>query len=409
MQSEDVAGGDYPARPRVAVVGFDSTAAEELGRITHSVTVFGDTDEFSAVSARGFDVAVVKDSIETDDDDLYVLIVGDAVHDGRNGVGRVSSLAQTETRRLSPAEDIPDAFVTAVNGLSAIDTDEPQWFSGLTFGDRAVARPLVMTGETVVAALYDRGKGIGLAVPAVADVVEWFRAFLEHVHSLDEDAVPDSPPKVARPGDWRTAHEVEAMAQLARIEEEIAELTKWRKEAVASLASAARDAEIGERWMLWATEDDLVGAVRMALEDLGLTVEEVDREGREHLHVTSADLPDWLALVDVASFEGEPTLSDLRSVNQHRMTYIAEQGSQPAQVWWVVNDHRGLDPSRRPRSLEALAEGATLVDVVTCSTRDLFLLGRDVGLEKVEVDTARKMLTEAAPGVFRYELDTGTD
>ncbi len=408
MQSEDDASGDYPARPRVAVVGFDSTAAEELGHITHSVTVFGDADEFTA-SSSGFDVVVVKASIETDDDDLYVLIVGDAVHDGRNGVGRVSSLAQIETRRLSPAEDVPDAFLTAVNGLTAGDADEPRWFSGLTFGDHAVARPLVLTGEIVVAALYDRGKGVGLAVPAAADVVEWFRAFLEHVHSLDEDAVPDGPPKVARPSEWRTAHELEAMAQLARIEVEIAELTKWRGEAIASLASAARDAEIGERWMLWATEDDLVGSVRMALEDLGLTVEEVDREGREHLHVTSSDLPEWLALVDVASFEGEPTLSDLRSVNQHRMTYIAEQGTQPAQVWWVVNDHRGLDPSRRPRSLEALAEGAILVDVVTFSTRDLFLLGRDVGLEKVEVDTARKMLTEAAPGVFRHELDTDTD
>lgn len=401
MQRDDLARGEVSTRPTVAVVGFGAAVVDDLKAVAASVTAFADEEAFAASLDR-FDVVVVSGSIENSDDDSYVLIVGDAVHDGRNGVGRVSSLAQVETRRLTPAEDVPEAFATAANGLCAGITGETQWFSGLTFGDRAVARPLVVNGDTVIAALYDRGRGVGLAVPAAADVVEWFRAFLEHVHELDAEAVPESPPRVARPRDWRTAHEVEAVAQLERIDEEIAELIRWRAEAIASLTSAGRDAEIGERWMLWASGDDLVGSVRMALEDLGLEVTEVDRDGREHLHVRSADLPDWVALVDVASFDGAPTLQDLRSVNQHRMTYIAENATQPAQVWWVVNDHCGLDPSRRPRALDGLEEGATLVDVVAFSTRDLFLLGRDVGLEKLESDTARKMLTEAAPGVLRY-------
>lgn len=402
MQSEHLAEREEPARPSVAVVGFDTNAVGEFERLTGSVVSFRDDTDYMEYG-QVFDILVVQGAMEIADDRSHVLISGDRVHDGRAGVGRVSSLAQVEARGLNPADDVPEAFASAVNGLCGEISHDSVWFSGLTFGSHGVARPLVKTGETTVAALYDRGEGLGVAIPSAADVVEWFRAFLDHLHAVDVETVPVAPPRVARPDDWRTAHEVEAQAQLARIEDELAELTRWRDEALASLGAAARDAEIGDRWMLWASGDDLVGATRMMLEDLGLNVTEVDRDGREHLHVTAPDLPDWLALVEVAAFEGEPTLSDLRAVNHHRMTYIAETGTQPTQVWWVVNDHRGLDPSRRPNSLGELSPGATLVDVVAMTTRDLFRLGRDTALEKLDVETSRKLLTEAPPGVFSYD------
>jgi hypothetical protein len=141
----------------------------------------------------------------------------------------------------------------------------------------------------------------------------------------------------------------------------------------------------------------------MALEEIGFTVAEVDMAGREHLHVTASELGDWLALVDVAAFEGAPTAADLRKVNQHRMSFIAEHSTQPDQAWWVANDHHGLDPSRRPRTLDELADAATLVDVIAVSTRDLFTLGRDVAMQKVDAEKARLMFSETSPGVFRYE------
>jgi hypothetical protein len=350
---------------------------------------------------------VVSGRSSSIDDRLHVLICGDAVHDGRQGVGRVSSLSQSQATQLTAAEDIPEAFKTAVNGLQAEATGDTIWVSALSFGDGAVARPLVMANDLVVAALYDRGEGIGLAVPGNADVVEWFRGFLEHVHNLDVAVVPLSPPKVARPNEWRTASELEVLAQLERIDQEIAELTKWRGEAAASLIEAGRDAEVGERWMLWAEGDDLVGSVRMSLEELGFTVTEVDRPGREHLQVRHDELPDWLSLVEVAAYDCQPGQADLRAVNQHRMASIAEHGHQPAQVWWVANEYRALDPSRRPRALESLADSAALVDVVAMSTRDLFLLGREVGLQRMGADAARKLLTEAEPGVFRFVAEPG--
>lgn len=154
--------------------------------------------------------------------------------------------------------------------------------------------------------------------------------------------------------------------------------------------------------MLWAEGDDLVGSVRMSLEDLGFNVVEVDLPGREQLQVSTAELPDWVALIEVGGYDADPGAGDLRTVNHHRMAYIAEHGSQPSQVWWVANEYRTLDPSRRDRALESLAEAAALVDVVAISTRDLFLLGRDVGLQRLGADSARKLLCEAAPGVFRF-------
>lgn len=388
-------------KPTVAVVGFDSSTVADLAQLSRHVVPFDDAESF-AQSGLECDVAVVSGSIEIDDDRIHVLIVGDSVHDGRDGVGRVSSLTQFQTTQLAPAEDIPDAFVAAVNGLRSIVVGDSAWLAALSFGDGAVARPLVMAGDNVVAALYDRGEGVGLAIPGSADVVEWFRGFLEHIHRLDAGVVPLSPPKVARPDDWRTASEMEVMAQLTRIDEEIAELTRWRREAAESLIEAGRDAEVGERWMLWADGDDLVGSVRMSLEELGFTVAEVDKAGREQLHVVHEELPDWVALVEVAAYDGEPGVSELRAVNHHRMAYIAEHGNQPSAVWWVANEFRGLDPSRRPRPLESLTDSAALVDVVAFSTRDLFILGRDVGLQRIGADGARKLLTEAEPGVFRY-------
>jgi hypothetical protein len=402
MHTDSLAFGEGSVRPAVAVIGFDPEVAEEIGHLVDAVTAFDSLEAFVA-DQSSFDMAVVTGSVEIDDDSLYLLIVGDTIHDGRNGVGRVSSLAQVEAKALRPAEDIPEAFATAAHGLC---TDiGSAWLSGLTFTDYSVARPIVVNGETTIAALYDRGRGVGLAVPARADVVEWFRAFCEHVHQLDESVVPIPPPKVARPAEWQTAHELEAAAQLERIESEIAELMQWRDEARESLVAARSDAELGERWMLWATDDDLVGSVRMSLEDLGLQVQEVDEEGREQLRVTSQDLPDWLALVDVASFDASPTMSDLKLLNQHRMAYIAEQGDQPSQIWWVVNDHHTLDPSHRPNTLSELSTAAELVDVVAMSTRDLFRLGRDAAMERIDLATARKLLTEAAPGVLSYMSD----
>ena len=401
MHTESLASGEGSVHPAVAVIGFGSVVAEGIEQLGGAVTAFESLEAFQPLE-DSFDMVVVSGSVELDDDRLYLLIVGDSIHDGRHGVGRVSSLAQIEAKSLGPALDIPEAFLSAANGFCA-DVSASSWLSGLTFADYSVARPLVQNGDTIVAALYDRGLGVGLAIPARADVVEWYRAFCEHIHEMDDSIVPEPPPKVARPAEWRTAHELEAAAQLERIEVEIAELLRWRNEARASLASASRDAELGERWMLWASDDDLVGSVRMSLEDLGLQVEETDQEGREQLRVTSDELPEWVALVDVASFDAAPTMADLKLLNQHRMNYIAETGSQPSQIWWVVNDHCALDPSHRPQTLELLSGAAELVDVVAFSTRDLFLLGRDTAMEQLDPATTRKLLTGAAPGVLRYQ------
>jgi hypothetical protein len=401
MGSDHLRGAEVLDRPAVAVIGFDASIAAALAQLCRNVAAFADVGEYATSGFEG-DIAVVSGSVELDDDRLHVLICGDAVHDGRQGVGRVSSLSQSKATQLVAADDVPEAFRAAVNGLREGTKGDATWVSALSFGDGAVARPLVIANDLVVAALYDRGEGIGLAVPGDADVVEWFRGFLEHVHNLDAAVVPLSPPKVARPDEWRTASELEVLAQLERIDQEIAELTKWRGEAAASLIEAGRDAEVGERWMLWAEGDDLVGSVRMSLEELGFTVVEVDRPGREQLQVRHEELPDWVALVEVAAYDCQPGPADLRAVNHHRMAYIAEHGHQPTQVWWVANEYRALDPSRRPRALESLADSAALVDVVAMSTRDLFLLGRDVGLQRMGADAARKLLTEAETGVFRF-------
>ena len=392
--------------PSAVVVGFDDDLVRAIETLGWDATR---VDDLTEVSLDSTVMIIAGGHVELADDGPYLLLIGDSLHDGRDGVGRVSSLAQVELSRLDIEDDAPEAFMSAINGLRLSTVDETAWFSGLTFTEHTVARPLVTSGGTTVVALYDRGEGVGLAVPAAAEPIEWFRAFAEHIHNLDPDRVPYSPPRVARPDEWRTASELEVMAQLQRIDEEIAELARWREEAAASLLEATQDAELGERWLLWADSDELVGSVRMTLEELGFRVEEIERDDREQLQVLSDEHPDWVGIVDTSACDGAVSVSELRRVNQHLLAYVAECGSQPDSVWWVVNDHRRLDPSRRPDSFVDLSDALGLVDVMAVSTRDLFRLGRDVARERLDPEAARKLLTSPGPGVFAHPQQAHED
>ncbi len=120
MGSDRLRGDEVLDRPAVAVIGFDASITEGLAQLCRNVVSFADIDAYTSSGFEG-DVAVVSGSVELDDDRLHVLICGDAVHDGRQGVGRVSSLSQSKATKLSAADDIPEAFRTAVNGLKIGD------------------------------------------------------------------------------------------------------------------------------------------------------------------------------------------------------------------------------------------------------------------------------------------------
>jgi hypothetical protein len=243
---------------------------------------------------------------------------------------------------------------------------------------------------------------VGLAIPNQTDVVVWYRAFLEYLHQVDPSRVPLSPPKVARPVDWRTPEELEIAAQIGKIDAEIKELLTWRNEALQSLARAASDAEVGERSVLWADGDDLIGSVRMILEEVGFEVTEVEDDDREQLLVRSPDDASWTAIAEIVSYPRDPAATDLRRLNQHRMAHIASTGSTPNQTWWIVNDHASLDPSSRPALEPSIGSHSGMFDVVTFSTRDLFRMFRDVRTERVDAGAARKQVSDAEPGVFVY-------
>jgi hypothetical protein len=396
------------ALPRVALVGFDESVVADLAALGGAVSSFEDSDEFGELGEH-FDIVVAKGRLELADAWVHVLVAGDAVSDTIDGVARVSSLALVEVASVEVSEDLPECFREAVAGLMVHFGEPPWWVPGLLFGERSRPTPLISGGSATIAGLYDRSEGhlddpgVGLAIPNQTDVVVWYRAFLQYLHEVDPARVPMSPPRVSRPLEWRTPEELEIEAQVRKIDAEITELVQWRNEALESLARASTDAEVGERSVLWADGDDLVGSVRMILEELGFVVDEVEGPGREQLVVTSPDDAAWTAIAEVGGYAQAPAAADLRMLNKHRMAHIAATGSEPNQTWWIVNDHQTLDPSGRPPLSEVIASQSALFDVVSFTARDLFRMFRDVRMERVDAGAARKQVADAEPGVFSYD------
>lgn len=153
----------------------------------------------------------------------------------------------------------------------------------------------------------------------------------------------------------RSIHEAREQLQSER-STTLADLDRREKELEAQLAEASSAADVGARTLLTGEGATLVTAVQAALERLGFIVEEMDasREGAGHdlledLRVTDPEVPEWVALVEVRSYKGGAQLRDLMRLTRFEKRYIAETGSVPDRVWYVVNQFRDRDPSSADR------------------------------------------------------------
>jgi hypothetical protein len=326
---------------------------------------------------------------------INLLVWGDSAVDAL-GVGRKSEVAGALVCR-----QVPDAFEGAVRQL--VEAVQPDMaVLGVDIPESTPATVLLEASGVPFVVLYEREEGsLGLSIPQQADPLVWYRAFLQHLNEVNPAVVPAAPPRMARVAGWETVGELDLSERIDTLEAELAKLMGELEEAWESLARATEDAEVTHRAVLWAQGDDLVGAVRMLLEELGFGVTELDRDGREQLCLRLADRPDWSGMVEIADFDDAVDLAGLRELNRHRLAFVAENGRAPSQAWWIVNDHHRHDPSARPAVLADPAQ-AELFDLAVCSTRDLYLLWRDVQLGRIDLADATKVLADSQPGVFLY-------
>ncbi len=215
----------------------------------------------------------------------------------------------------------------------------------------------------------------------------WVLCVLRLLHDIDPEAFPAEP-------DWQSGTTWSPPALLAAqraLDEQVAARDRAIAEANARVVAAERAvdeqrsvAADGSWRLLTSQGDELVTAVKGALESFGFTVAERDdehhkRHGRrlEDLLVTDPTDPEWESLVEVKGYgrgKGASVNDVAQVLTAPSMYFMSEHQRPPASVWHVVNPQAGTDPSARSvaipneKDLRKLTEAhGALID-----TRDLF-------------------------------------
>lgn len=232
---------------------------------------------------------------------------------------------------------------------------------------------------------------IWILPPETREHTKWLKLFLQEVSEVDSDSVPAATA-------WATSSEWVPPA-LRNVVDSLKTLAEERERATAEfdakefrlerdLAELQSAAATGPQRLLTSDGQELVDAVRSALEDLGFSTQDMDdhhdeKTGAklEDLRVTDTKDPDWICLAEVKGYLKGAKVSDVPQVTARPViSFLKESGHEPSSVWHTVNIWRGSDPSTRGKAIDndavdllplTQAEGA-LID-----TRDLFRAWRD--------------------------------
>lgn len=267
-------------------------------------------------------------------------------------------------------------------------------------------RPVALLGIFPYESESDEGwTAIALALPEVAQLSAWLRAFLAILHGVDQDRVPQQPPRLSDPADWYTPEERALATELAGIAEEIERLEADRTRIKAELAVAGEEADAGVRRCIWADGEALVDAVRQILEGLGFVVRDMDTEKvggepkREDLRLTLPSRSGWEAIAEVKGYRNGTRTSDTRQIREHRDHYITEQGHPPDLTLWIANPYRSIaDPADRPAPDDHVGESAANIEAVHVSATDLYRMWALVQTGRLGREEALQCLIDSLSG-----------
>lgn len=235
-------------------------------------------------------------------------------------------------------------------------------------------------------------------------LVDWLRAAFDRWRAADPGAFPVTA-EWRRADQWSSPDELTARGTLAAFDTEEVRRREEADEKRRELSEKVDLAEgVGEAWraLLSDTGDDLVKAVRDALELMGFNVIDSDAlpqnkgKKREDLRVEHED---WTALVEVKGYTGAAKSNDLQQLNGAAVAYAAATGSQADALWYVVNAYREADPAQRETPLgsreDDLATFAEYSSGSLIDTRELFTLRQLVATDQIPKEDARAVLMSA--------------
>lgn len=215
--------------------------------------------------------------------------------------------------------------------------------------------------------------------------------------------------------EWRTPTEDALEDQLGQIRSDRkAALEKFdaAEAAVQPKLEAARVKGQRDRLLLTGSGTDLSRSVQTLLESFGFRVTDADAKGipgdlLEDLQIEDPSVDGWVALAEVTGLGKGAKVGDLGRFPRRMKRFNEKEGRIPDALWYIVNQHRGQNPSVRPPALHAnqpeledFAEGGGLV----IDTSDLFRLWKAVGKGTLSAEAAREIL-RSSTGRLSFKME----
>lgn len=257
---------------------------------------------------------------------------------------------------------------------------------------------------TLAGRIRHQGGGSVWIVPAdVNELESWWRHALQDWHQ--EYGSPRFPgvPNWSEAEEWMTHEErqinravedAEAAFAIVKAEHE------GRIEEYRSAADAAREkADNNERVLLIGQGDPLQDAVLGALQTLGFTVRDMDKEWddkarREDYRIEDPDSPGWLAIGDATGTAKGAKASKHTALTGFGTKYVLEE--RPAEspyLWMIVNRKIQQDPNTRGELFrEDEAASFAINQGLAIDTVALFLLVNSVNAGEIEASDVRAWL-----------------
>ncbi|MFJ7105010.1 hypothetical protein [Streptomyces albogriseolus] len=238
------------------------------------------------------------------------------------------------------------------------------------------------------------------------DLVDWVKAAIAEWHSLAPERFPGIP-DWSRQSKWMTPTEKRISAEISKVRERrralLAELADREGELEKKLADVVEAADASERALLTTQSDALKHAVMTALNSLGFTVIDADKDAAaddhlEDLHITDPDRPGWIALGEVKGYTRGAKTEGIAQFLRFNMRFADREKRSPDANWYIVNQFLNRDPSTRQKALhgkdgDIAAFGAAKGLVI--DTVELFKLLVRFQDGKITAEEARRLLVES--------------
>ena len=408
-------------RPRVLALGLSDAEARSIeplcGVLRRAQTLGAYLSQFNWSET---DIVVAGPALNGETmQAAHLLTLGRVRYRRRNAKGEVAARSMSwvwnTERETAVAAHCQQRYVTLSAELAQSlrgSASPPDIFGHRHLGEGDQYTQLVTTTSGYAAGLRlviehePEGETIDLVLPNVPNLSEWFRAFLEDIHSTDPDRVPTKPPRLMKPSDWYTPEEENLAQEIAAATLEVERLGEVQAELETKLNEAGTAADSGIRQALWGNGGELVTAVGGVLTDLGFSVRDMDAglpigaPKREDLRLTHDGYPDWEAIVEVKGYSGGTRTSDARQIREQRERYTGENSRVPDLTLWLANPHRETDPSSRPRPDGQVGDTARLIGAVHALSSDLYLQWTHVKAGRLSQDVVVGSLVRAEPGLW---------